>query len=93
MKLIKTPFLLVIGALCGILLILSIHHLLIEHNGGKALGGTIAFIGLLLLCVILFIEQWILNKYSIPIKAIWIIEISIIVFLGIYTYFVGFSIG
>ncbi|SHG65717.1 hypothetical protein SAMN05443549_105253 [Flavobacterium fluvii] len=92
-KLIITPFLIVIGALEILLLIMSVYFLLIDNNGGKALGGAIAFIGFIIFIVIILIEQSILNFRKFNKEKVWLLESVILIIVAIYIYLNGISIG
>ncbi len=93
MKFKLTPILIVLSILELFLLFMSINYLFIDNNGGNALGGTIAFFGLIIFFFILLIEQLIIISIKIPIKFIWIIESIIILISIIYVYYNGISIG
>ncbi|WP_291071063.1 MULTISPECIES: hypothetical protein [unclassified Empedobacter] len=93
MKIIITPFLIVIGILEILLLFMSINYLLIDSNGGKALGGTFAFIGFIIFFFILGAEQSIVKSKKFSKENIWIVETLILIIAAIYIYFNGISIG
>lgn len=93
MKITLTPFLIVLGILETILLFMSIYYSFIDNNGGGALGGAIAFIGLIIFLFILVLEQLLINYAKFEKENIWIIESIIIIPVAIWIYFNGISIG
>ena len=88
-----TPFLIVSLILGVLLLFLFINYSFIDNNGGNALGGTIAFFGLIILLVIMLIERIIVSFKMINIYLVYIIETLILLGVSIYIYNNGFSIG
>ena len=92
-KIILSPLIIVFGLLGLLLLFMSINYLLIDNNGGKAMGGTFAFIGLIIIFFILSIEQQILKHQNFKKENIWWIESLIILSLIVYFWINGFSIG
>ncbi|PZU85541.1 MAG: hypothetical protein DI529_09865 [Chryseobacterium sp.] len=90
---ILTPFIIVFGLLSLLLIFISINYLFIDNNGGNAMGGTFAFIGLIVIFFILSIEQIILKIQNFKKENIWWIESLIILSLVVYIYINGFSIG
>lgn len=90
---ILTPFIIVFGLLSLLLIFISINYLFIDNNGGNAMGGTFAFIGLIVIFFILSIEQIILKIQNFKKENIWWIESLIILGLVIYIWINGFSIG
>jgi|GWRWMinimDraft_12_1066020.scaffolds.fasta_scaffold02529_2 hypothetical protein len=92
-KLTITPFLIVIGTLEILLLMMSIYFLLIDNNGGRALGGAIALIGFIIFVIILAIEQSILNFKKFNKEKVWLVESVILIIVAIYIYLNGISIG
>lgn len=93
MKIIITPFLIILGILEILLLLMSVNYLFIDNNGGKALGGTIAFFGFIIFLFIIGFEQLILNTVKLKKEIIWITEFIIITIAIIYFYFNGISIA
>ncbi len=90
---ILTPFIIVLGLLSLLLIFISINYLFIDNNGGNAMGGTFAFIGLIVIFFILSIEQTILKFQNFKKENIWWVESIIILGLVIYIWINGFSIG
>lgn len=90
---ILTPFIIVLGLLSLLLIFISINYLFIDNNGGNAMGGTFAFIGLIVIFFILSIEQTILKFQNFKKENIWWIESLIILGFVIYIWINGFSIG
>lgn len=90
---ILTPFIIVLGLLSLLLIFISINYLFIDNNGGNAMGGTFAFIGLIVIFFILSIEQTILKFQNFKKEDIWWIESLIILGFVIYIWINGFSIG
>lgn len=72
---------------------MSMNYLLIDNNGGKALGGTFAFIGFIIFFFIIGAEQSIIKSNKIRKENIWIFETLILIIAAIYIYFNGISIG
>lgn len=88
-----TPFLIVIGIIEIFLFFMSFYYLLIDNNGGKALGGAIALIGFIIFIFILGAEQLIVRNKKFSKENIWLIESVILILAVIYLYFNGISIG
>lgn len=89
----KTPLLFVLAALEIFLILSAFYYLVIDNNGGNALGGTIFFIGAIINALLLWIEQSISKIKTISNKQIWTAEIILIAFVIIYITIKGFSIG
>lgn len=92
-NIIVSPFLIVIGLFEMLLLFMSINFLLIDNNGGNALGGVIALFGFIIFLVVLIIEQSILRAQKFKKENIWIVEAIILIGIFIYLYVFGFSVG
>lgn len=90
---ILTPFIIILGLLSLLLIFFSINYLFIHNNGGNGMGGTFAFIGLIVIFFILSVEQTILKFQNFKKENIWCIESLIILALVIYIWVNGFSIG
>ena len=88
-----TPFLIVSLILGVLLLFLFINYTFNDNNGGNALGGTIAFLGLIILLIIMLVERIIVSFKMINIYLVYIIEALILLGVSIYIYNNGFSIG
>ncbi len=93
MKIKLTPFLIVLGILEILLLFMSLYYSFIDNNGGRALAGAIAFIGLIIFFFILIVEQLIISYAKFEKENIWIIESIILILIAIWIYFNGISIG
>ncbi len=88
-----SPFIIVFGLLSSLLLFISINYLLINNNGGNAMGGTFALMGLIIIVFVLSIEQLILKFENFKKENVWWIESLIILSLIVYIWINGFSIG
>lgn len=88
-----SPFIIVIGIIEVFLLFFSIYYLLVENNGGRALGGVFGLIGFFIFFFILVLEQFILKNLKTEKKTIWTIEIILLILTFSYLYIFGFSIG
>lgn len=71
---------------------MTINHLFINNNGGRALAGTLALLSLILVLIFTLIEQTIVKNTKFKTKYIWAIEILIILLIA-YLFRNGFSIG
>ncbi len=89
---ILTPFIVVFGLLSLLLIFISINYLFIDNNGGNAMGGAFAFIGLIVIFFILSIEQTILKFQKFKKENVWRIESLIILGFVAYIWINGFSI-
>ena len=84
LKLKKTPILFLSILLIPISIIGSINFLFIDNNGGMALAGVLLLGVLIVNLVILLIEQTILRNF-VDLKKVWIIEISVILLIILFT--------
>jgi len=88
-----TPLSIVLIVLEAILILVAFYYLAIENSNGMALAGIIALIAAVINAVIFAVQQLIAHKKGINKKALWTIEILIIVAGLLYVGIHGISIG
>jgi hypothetical protein len=88
-----TPLFILLLLLEVVLLFGAINYLLIENNGGMALGGIIALIAAFINAIVIVLEQVIANIKGVNNKMIWAIELLIIACAVIFIAIYGISIG
>lgn len=88
-----TPLAIALIILEIVLIFTAFYYCLIENNNGMALAGIIALGAAFLNALIFGFEQFIANIKGIDKKALWIIEILIIISTLCYVFVKGISIG
>jgi len=88
-----TPLSIVLIIIEVLLIISAFYYLAIANTGGMALAGVIAFIAAVLNAMIFAVQQIIADIKGINKKALWTIEILIIVAGILYLAINGISIG